>query len=522
MSRNYNRKSKPRKTTRRRPARKTTRRRNTRRAMSSKLPPIQVLPSWPNHLKVAESEIGKIKEVRGRAQNNPVIIDMFRAVGHEEIDNDETSWCAAYVGSRLEAQGISSTGRLDARSYKSWGWEVGRPGDLSRCRPGDVVVFWRQDPKSWKGHVAFYVAHDESYIYVIGGNQRNNVTYAAYPMERLLSVRRSRRVKEEERLPNVRSGSKITEQLILGLAPRANRRIVKEMVPVLNKLGPTYEITTPRRMALFLANCAAETGGFRALEENLNYSARRLRQVWPRRFRTAAKARAYANNPEKLANLVYNRYGNKGKRGYGWKYRGRGFMQTTFVDNYRKVQQVTGMPVVENPDLLKDVKKGLEAAMVYWKQSGCNALADANRITDCRRKINGGTHGLTYVKKFYRAALPKMKGLDLTNSVAKTVTTTVGGGGGTAVPFYKEPVFWMVMTGVAVLGLCVYVYWRQRRSKDVDKAVKDVDVSLHSDNAPGLEDLSDQHRVDRGVHRDLGPTRDAELLPGVGPEQLAA
>ncbi len=95
--------------------------------------------------------------------------------------------------------------------------------------------------------------------------------------------------------------------------------------------------TDPRWLAYITATAHHETGArFEPIEENLNYSAKRLTQVWPSRFPTTGSAAPYANNPEKLANKVYGgRYGND-QPGDGWRYRGRGLVQITFKDNYDK------------------------------------------------------------------------------------------------------------------------------------------------------------------------------------------
>lgn len=121
------------------------------------------------------------------AKHNPKILDMFEDVGHGWVRDDETSWCAAFVGSVLAEAGYLGTGSLAARSYREWGVEV----PLASARRGDVVVFWRESPSSWKGHVGFYHSHDSHNVYVLGGNQGNAVSIAAYPVARLLSVRRA-------------------------------------------------------------------------------------------------------------------------------------------------------------------------------------------------------------------------------------------------------------------------------------------------------------------------------------------
>ena len=153
-------------------------------------------------------------------------------------------------------------------------------------------------------------------------------------------------------------------------------------------------IDTGLRIAHCLAQSSVETGGFTRLVENLNYSALRLTQVWPARFRNIAAAQPYAHNPEALANKTYGgRLGNI-QPGDGWKYRGRGTKQTTGRDNYEVVESVTGMNVVSNPDQLADPDKGTLAGCVYWKERGCSALADADDIQALTRRINGGVNGL--------------------------------------------------------------------------------------------------------------------------------
>lgn len=132
----------------------------------------------------AKSYLGT-SELRGD-QHNPKILGFFKAVGHDWVETDETAWCAAFAGAVLEECGYQGTGKLNARSYLDWGTRV----ELEDAMLGDIVVFWRGRPDSWKGHVAFYDSHDDEYIYVLGGNQSNSVNIAKYPIERLLGVQR--------------------------------------------------------------------------------------------------------------------------------------------------------------------------------------------------------------------------------------------------------------------------------------------------------------------------------------------
>lgn len=119
--------------------------------------------------------------------HNPKVVQYFHDVGHEWVKDDETAWCAAFVGAMLKRAGMAHTGKLNARSYTDWGDEV----SLDDARPGDVVVFSRGNPDGWQGHVAFYESHDEKHIHVLGGNQGNQVNIKPYGRHRLLAIRRA-------------------------------------------------------------------------------------------------------------------------------------------------------------------------------------------------------------------------------------------------------------------------------------------------------------------------------------------
>ena len=118
--------------------------------------------------------------------HNPKIVQWFSDVGHAWVKDDETAWCAAFVGAMLKAGGFAHTGKLNARSYVDYGEHV----DPEDAQPGDIVIFWRDDPTSWKGHVGFYVRKAHENIIVLGGNQGNQVSEQAYAANRLLAVRR--------------------------------------------------------------------------------------------------------------------------------------------------------------------------------------------------------------------------------------------------------------------------------------------------------------------------------------------
>jgi uncharacterized protein (TIGR02594 family) len=133
--------------------------------------------------KLAQADIGTVEWSEG---HNPKVVKYFSDVGHDWVKDDETAWCAAFVGAMLKRAGLPHTGKLSARSYLQWGEEVA----LGSAQEGDIVVFWRGSPDGWQGHVGFFVRRAGTHIEVLGGNQNNSVNVQRYPADRLLGVRR--------------------------------------------------------------------------------------------------------------------------------------------------------------------------------------------------------------------------------------------------------------------------------------------------------------------------------------------
>lgn len=159
-----------------------------------------------------------------------------------------------------------------------------------------------------------------------------------------------------------------------------------------------FNITTNLRLAHFLAQCAHESGNFTAVSENLNYSADGLMKVFPRYF-PGNLNESYAKNPEKIASRVYaSRMGNGDEASKeGFKFRGRGYIQLTGKDNYRRFSQFIGEDCVANPDLVA-TKYPLASAAFFFNANGLwaacdrgNSVAEVEAVT---RRVNGGTHGL--------------------------------------------------------------------------------------------------------------------------------
>ena len=159
-----------------------------------------------------------------------------------------------------------------------------------------------------------------------------------------------------------------------------------------------FNITTNLRLAHFLAQCAHESGGFKAVTENLNYSADGLLKIFPKYF-TNKLNESYARNPEKIASRVYaSRMGNGDELSKdGFKFRGRGYIQLTGKDNYTKFTQFIGEDCVANPDLVA-TKYPLASAAFFFNSNGlwalCDKGADIAAVTAVTKRVNGGTHGL--------------------------------------------------------------------------------------------------------------------------------
>jgi len=173
-------------------------------------------------------------------------------------------------------------------------------------------------------------------------------------------------------------------------------KIDEQWLEPLNEAFHRYEINTPLRMAAFIGQCAHESGNFKTLQENLNYSAEGLCRVWPSRFPALESAQPYHRNPDKIANKVYGgRMGNGTEEtGEGSLYKGRGLIQLTGKDNYRLASDALGEDFVSSPDLVCGPKYAVLTAAWYWNKRGLNKEADAKDYTTMTKKINGGTVGL--------------------------------------------------------------------------------------------------------------------------------
>ena len=170
-----------------------------------------------------------------------------------------------------------------------------------------------------------------------------------------------------------------------------------------------FNITNPLRLAHFLSQCGHESGGFKAVSENLNYSADGLKKIFPKYFPDNL-SESYARKPEKIASRVYGgRMGNGPEAtGEGFKFRGRGYIQLTGKSNYEKFTKFIGEDCIANPDLIA-TKYPLASAAFFFDSNGlwsiCDKGADDAAVTAVTKRVNGGTIGLAdrikHFKEYY-------------------------------------------------------------------------------------------------------------------------
>ena len=204
-------------------------------------------------------------------------------------------------------------------------------------------------------------------------------------------------------MPPTITATSITLDHLRRLAPNARssyRQAFENGASVLERADIS---ASPLRVAHFMAQVLHESNGLSVQIESLNYSAPRLPQVWPSRFkpRGPLDPAAFAHNEEKLGNEVYGgRMGND-LPGDGFKYRGRGLLQLTGKESYRdatsalRTQNAAAPDLVIAPDEVFSAQWCLAVAAAEWVAKGCNALADQDNIQRVTRAINGGLIGLS-------------------------------------------------------------------------------------------------------------------------------
>jgi putative chitinase len=208
--------------------------------------------------------------------------------------------------------------------------------------------------------------------------------------------------------------SVIKEDVVIAKAGPLNIDKLKGHIPdaVIAQIPETaakFNITNNLRLAHFLAQCGHESGGFKAVSENLNYSADGLKKIFPKYF-PGNLAESYARNPEKIASKVYGgRMGNGDETTKeGFKFRGRGYIQLTGKANYTNFAKFIGEDTVANPDLVA-TKYPLASAAFFFDSNKlwaiCDKGADDATVTAVTKRVNGGTIGLVdrikHFKEYY-------------------------------------------------------------------------------------------------------------------------
>jgi len=206
----------------------------------------------------------------------------------------------------------------------------------------------------------------------------------------------------------------IKEDVVIAKAGPLNIDKLKGHIPdaVIAQIPETaakFNITNNLRLAHFLAQCGHESGGFKAVSENLNYSADGLKKIFPKYF-PGNLAESYARNPEKIASKVYGgRMGNGDETTKeGFKFRGRGYIQLTGKANYTNFAKFIGEDTVANPDLVA-TKYPLASAAFFFDSNKlwaiCDKGADDATVTAVTKRVNGGTIGLPdrikHFKEYY-------------------------------------------------------------------------------------------------------------------------
>lgn len=199
----------------------------------------------------------------------------------------------------------------------------------------------------------------------------------------------------------------ITLELLKAVCPKTREHVLDAYEEPLQQVCDYYEINTPQRTAAFVAQLAHESGGFNFIKENLNYSAKGLRGVFPKYFPNDAIAAEYARKPAMIAARVYaNRMGNGDEAsGDGWKFCGRGLIQLTGKNNYTAFANALGITVDEVVDYLETPEGAVASAGWFWDNNGLNKFADSGDFVTLTKRINGGTIGLEDRKHHYELAL---------------------------------------------------------------------------------------------------------------------
>ena len=176
---------------------------------------------------------------------------------------------------------------------------------------------------------------------------------------------------------------------------------------------PKYEITTPERVAGFIAQTAHESANYNTLTENLNYSGKALDAIFSKHFKRAGRdATRYHRKPEEIANVIYADRMDNGDTasGDGWRFRGGGILQLTGRYNYTRFGESLGMSAEDAVDYVRTKAGAIESACWFWKENSVNRYCDKSDIVGMSKRINGVSIGLADRKKHYAHALEVLGG----------------------------------------------------------------------------------------------------------------
>jgi putative chitinase len=284
--------------------------------------------------------------------------------------------------------------------------------------------------------------------------------------------------------------SLITEGQLAAMIP--TNKEVGEWCAALNEMLPKYGITTDKRIAGFIAQCAHESMDFRVLQENLNYKEATLLKVFPRYFGPGKEnAAEYAGKPEKIANYVYmdkhrSKQGALGnvKDGDGWLFSGKGLKQVTGRANTTAFGKTVGMTAEEAAAYLLTKKGALESALWFWGSRNLNEVADTGDQVRLTKIINGGDIGLADRQARYAKAMAALGGKIDTSAPAASPSAS----GGTL--------------------------RRGSKGDDVKKMQAKLGLTADGDFGPGTEAALKQWQADNGLTADgvAGPKTLAKLL----------
>ena len=187
----------------------------------------------------------------------------------------------------------------------------------------------------------------------------------------------------------------------------------EEWYDAMCEILPLWDVNTIERVAGFIAQCGHESGGFRVLSENLNYSAKALNTLFPKYFKRAGRdANEYHRQPEKIANVIYAGRMDNGdtNSGDGWRFRGGGILQLTGRYNYTEFAEDVEMTPEEAVEYVRTKKGALDSACWFWDENNINKHCDNMDILKMTKRINGGTIGLDDRKKHWAHALDVLGG----------------------------------------------------------------------------------------------------------------